>query len=240
MSFSTHDTFFNGSIQVTQPKDGYRFSLDAVLLAAAVQPKTGETVVDLGTGCAIISLILAYRYPQICIWAVELQEALVAFARSNVAANQFQDRIAVIKEDVRQLSADRVAGPVDWVVCNPPFYPVGSGRINPNDQKAMARHEISLDLVDLLKTVRRLLRTGGQFAIIYPSERTVALLCQMRTMGIEPKWMQTVQSTQDDSAKWVMVKGVMSGNPGLKVDRPQIIYRSDGTYTEAVQAMMAP
>ncbi len=240
MSFSTHDTFLNGSIQVTQPNTGYRYSIDAVLLAAAVQPKTGESVVDLGTGCAIISLILAYRYPDIRIWAVELQETLVALARSNVAANQFQDRIAVIKEDVRQLSAERVAGPVDWVVSNPPFYPAGSGRINPNDQKAMARHEICLDLVDLLKTARRLLRTGGQFAVIYPSERTVALLSQMRTMGIEPKWMQTVQSTQEDSAKLVMVKGVMAGNPGLKMEPPLVIYQSDGTYTEAVRAIMAP
>jgi tRNA1Val (adenine37-N6)-methyltransferase len=240
MSHSTSDAFFKGQIQVKQTKDGYRYSLDAVLLAAAIHPKAGDSVIDLGTGCAIIPLILAYRYPGIRILAVELQDELAALADANVAANHLQDRITVIREDVRRLNADEVAAPGDWVISNPPFYPAGSGRINPNDQKALARHEIWMTLTDLLQAVRRLLRTGGQFAIIYPSDRCVALLSRMHAMGVEPKWLQSIHSRHGDVAKLILVKGVMAGKPGLKIDRPLVVYRSDGTYTEAVQAMMDP
>lgn len=238
MSRESFGTFFNGRIQIAQTRNGYRYSLDAVLLASTIHPKAGESVIDLGTGCAIMPLILAYRYPKIQIQAVELQDELATLARTNVANNHFEDRIRVIKADVRQLKTDRVAGPKDWVISNPPFYPAGSGRINPNDQKAVARHEISLNLTELLQAVRRLLRTGGQFLTIYPSERTVALLSRMHAMGIEPKWMQSIHSRQGDAAKLILVKGVMAAKPGLKIDRPLVVYRSDGTYTEAVQAMM--
>ena len=212
---TTIDTFLNGSIQVAQKSDGYRFSIDAVLLAAAINPQNGETLVDLGTGCAIIPLILGYRHPKIRIRAVERQEELVALAKVNVEANQLQDRITVTKEDVRKLRTDQSTGPWDWVISNPPFYPTGTGRINPNDQKESARHEIHLNLTELLKAVRRLLRTGGRFATIYPSERGVTLLSQMRAMGIEPKWLRTIHSHTEDAAKLILVKGVMAGKPGL-------------------------
>lgn len=236
----TTNAFLNGQIQIVQSRDGYRYSLDAVLLAAAVRPKAGDTIVDLGTGCAIIPLILAYRFKGIHVTAVELQGELAAMAVSNVAANHMQDRITVLKDDVRQLKIAQVGGPVDWVISNPPFYPSGSGRINPDDQKALARHEIHLNLAELLQSARRLLRTGGQFATIYPSERIATLLCKMSTAGIEPKWMQFIHSTITDAAKLVLVRGVMAGKPGLKVERPLVICQSDGSYTSEVQAMMMP
>lgn len=240
MSDTTIDTFLNGRIQVAQIRDGYRFSIDAVLLAAAIQPQTDDTLVDLGTGCAIIPLILGYRYPRIRIHAIELQDALAALAKTNVTANHMQDRITVVQDDVRRLNIERFSGPWDWVISNPPFYPTGSGRINPNNQKASARHEIHLNLTDLLKSVRRLLRTGGRFVTIYPSERGATLLSQMSTMGIEPKWMRTIHSHSGASAKLILVKGVMAGKPGLEVDRPLVLYDDDGGYTDEVQAMMKP
>lgn len=240
MPQTTTDTFLNGRLQVAQHHDGYRFSLDAVLLAGAIQPKVGESIIDLGTGCAIIPLILGHRFPKIHIRAVEFQDELVQLARINVAANHMQEHITVMKEDVRRLDADMVSGPCDWVISNPPFYSADSGRINPNGQKAMARHETHLTLTDLLEAVRRLLRTGGRFATIYPSERAATLLSHMCAMGIEPKWLQTIHSRPKQAAKLILVKGMMAGKPGLKVDRPLVIYDNDGAYTDGVQAMMAP
>lgn len=239
MSDITVNTFLNGRIQVAQNSSGYRFSIDAALLAAAVQPRADDTLVDLGTGCAIIPLILGYRYPQIRIHAIELQETLAALAKENVATNHMQDCIAVIQDDVRKLDMKRYNGPWDWVVSNPPFYPTGAGRLNPNDQRAAARHEIHLNLVDLLQSVRRMLRTGGRFATIYPSERSVALLSQMSALGIEPKWLRSIHSHAEEAARLVLVQGVMAGKPGLKVARPLILYDDGGSYTEEVKAMMA-
>jgi tRNA1Val (adenine37-N6)-methyltransferase len=238
MPTTTSNGFLNHRLTVNQQSDGYRFSIDAVLLAASIQPKAGERLVDLGTGCAIIPLILVFRHPWIRFWAVELQDGLAELACTNVAANQMQDHITVVKADARQLKSERVGGAADWVISNPPFHAAGSGRLNPNDQKASARHELHLNLTDLLKAARRLLRTGGCFATIYPSERAVALLSHMHDMGIEPKWMRTVHSRPDEAARLTLVKGIMGGRPGLKVDKPLVVYQSDGEYTDEVQAMM--
>jgi tRNA1Val (adenine37-N6)-methyltransferase len=238
MSQNTTDTFFDGALSVMQSRAGYRFSIDAILLASALQPKAGQTVVDLGTGCGIIPLILSFRHPDIRLYGVEMQSDLVELARANVAQNRMTDRIHVVPADVRQLKAGHVDGPVDFVVCNPPYHRAQSGRLNPNLQRAIARHEIHLNLEQLLLSVRRVLRTGGRFATIYPAERIVDLFSAMRGAGIEPKQMRAIHSRCPEGAKLILAQGVMRGNPGLTVDPPLVIYTADGNYTNEVQQMM--
>ena len=236
----TSDTFFNGRLLVAQPDRGYRYSIDAVLLASLPRPKNGESLLDLGTGCGIIPLILAYRHPGLRITGVEVQPELARLARMNVDTNGLQDRIRIITHDLRHLTVEMISGPVDWIVSNPPYRRTTSGRINPNSQRALARHEISLDLHQLLASVKRLLRTGGRFGIIYPSGRTVDLLGEMRGQNLEPKSMRCVHSHPGDAAKLVLVEGIMGGKSGLTIETPLSIYSSDGGYSEAVRDMMAP
>jgi tRNA1Val (adenine37-N6)-methyltransferase len=238
MPKNTTDTFFDGALSVVQSRSGYRFSIDAILLASALEPKTGQTVVDLGTGCGIIPLILAYRYPDIRLYGVEMQTALVELARTNSAQNRMTDRVHIVPADIRRLTTGQVDGPVDLVVCNPPYHRVQSGRLNPNPQRAIARHEIHLNLEQLLSSVRRILRTGGRFATIYPAERIVDLFYWMRRVGIEPKQMRAVHSRRTDGARRILAQGVMRGNPGVTVHPPLVIYTADGKYTNEVQQMM--
>ena len=236
----TSDTFFNGSVRVAQPDKGYRYSIDAILLASLPRPKAGESLLDLGTGCGIIPLILAFRHPGIKITAVEVQSELARLAELNAVANGMQDRIRVLHTDMRQLTTEMLNGPADWIVSNPPYRPACSGRINPDSQRALARHEINLNLRQLTKTTRRLLKTGGRFGIIYPAERAVDLLNEMRSARLEPKALRCVHSQARDAAKLVLVRGVMGGKPGLKIEPPLVIYGSDGQYSEAVRIMMTP
>ncbi len=238
MAQQTTDTFFNGAVTVLQSREGYRFSIDAILLASALVPKTGQTVVDLGTGCGIIPLVLAHRHSDIRIIGVEMQPALVELARTNTAQNRMADRIHIVQADIRKLTLRQVNGPADVVVCNPPYRRAQSGRINPNPQRAIARHEIHLNLEQLLASVCRILRTGGLFATIYPAERIVDLFHGMRRTGIEPKQMRAIHSRSVEGAKLILAQGVMRGNPGLTVDPPLVIYTTDGTYTDEVQQMM--
>ena len=238
MSQNTTDTFFDGALSVMQSRAGYRFSIDAILLASALEPKAGQTVVDLGTGCGIIPMILAYRHPDIRLYGVEIQRDLVELARANAAQNRMTDRIHIVPADIRQLTTGQVDGPVDLVVCNPPYHRSRSGRLNPNPQRAIARHEIHLNLEQLLTSVRRILRTGGRFATIFPAERMVDLFSGMRSEGIEPKRMRSIYSRRTEGAKLILSQGVMRGNPGLTVDPPLVIYKDDGTYTDEVQKMM--
>ncbi|MGD8369325.1 MAG: tRNA1(Val) (adenine(37)-N6)-methyltransferase [Desulfobacterales bacterium] len=238
MSESTTDTFFGGQIQVRQPSVGYRFSIDAVLLANMTTVRIRDRVVDLGTGCGIISLILAYRYPKASIQALELQPQLAAFARENVRLNGLERRIAVVVADLRRARAEELHGPFDLAVCNPPYRRGRSGRINPNTQKAIARHEIEARLADVVAASRRLLKRSGRMTVIYPAERTADLLWEMRAGQIEPKSVRTIHSRSGEAAKLVFAEGVYGAGPGLTIEPPLAIYGPDGNYSPEVEAMM--
>ena len=233
----TTDTFFDGRISVRQDRTGYRFSIDAVLLAHHAAPRPGDRIMDLGTGCGIIALILAFRNPGIKIYAVELQNQLAELAISNVKANRLEDRITVLGADMKKIKPDSVGGSVDLIVCNPPYRRAGSGRLNPDDQRAVARHEIKATLRDVIDTARRMLKTAGRLITIYSAERTADILHQMHSDGIEPKHIRTIHSHSLSDAKLVLVEGLKGGKPGLKIAPPLIIYDENGDYTDEVQAM---
>ena len=236
----TTDSFFNGQIRVKQYRSGYRFSIDAVLLASQAYPQAADKVVDLGTGCGIIALIMAYRRKDITVYAVEIQADLTQLAISNVKANLLEDRITVLDMDMKKLKPDATSGPVDLVVSNPPYRRSGSGRINPDNQRAVARHELKANLYDVVRTARRMLKTSGRFVTIYPAGRTADILSQMRVAGVEPKFIRTIHSGPSSDAKLILIEGVKGGNPGLKIAPPLFVYDQNGDYTDEVQRMFEP
>ena len=238
-SFTT-DSFFNGKIRVMQNRRGYRFSIDAVLLAYHAAPRAQEKVLDLGTGCGIISLIMASRYAGLEIYAVEVQTELADLADTNVHQNRLQDRIVVLCTDMKLLTLKMTSGPFDLIVSNPPYHRPGSGRINPDAQRAVARHEIKASLVDVLQTTRRMLRTAGRFVTIYTAERTTDILSQMRNENIEPKLLRMIHSNRDADAGLILIEGLKGGRPGLKVAPPLFVYDEKGDYTAEVQQMFEP
>jgi tRNA1Val (adenine37-N6)-methyltransferase len=235
----TRDFFFNGDIVLNQPQSGYRFSIDAVILSHLACPQAGETVLDLGTGCGVIPIMLAFRHPEIRVIGVEIQPTLFDLARQNVAANRMTHRIRIVHKDMGQLSLADIDGPVEQVVTNPPYRQRGSGRINADSQRAVARHELRVDLETVLVTARRMLQTSGRFSIIYPSVRTVDLVAAMRSTGLEPKKMTMIHSKPASSASLVAITGIKGGRPGLDAGPPLYLYHDDGTYTRDVKAMFS-
>ncbi len=240
MDSYTSDTFFNGRIKVVQNISGYRFSIDAVLLAGFINMQSGDRVIDMGTGCGIVPMILAHRNPDIKIFGVEIQESLADMASRNVEENNMNDRISVICMDMKRLMPDMIQGPIDIVVTNPPFRKAESGRLNPNQERAIARHEIMITLSEMLGAAVRMLSVSGRFVTIYPAERLVDLLTQMRKSGIEAKHVRMVHSSKDTEAKLVLVQGVKGGRPGIKIGPALDIYNEDGSYTPEVNRMFAP
>jgi tRNA1Val (adenine37-N6)-methyltransferase len=197
-------------------------------------------MLDLGTGCGIIPLILAYRKPHITIYGVEVQTELAELAVSNVRENQLEDRITVFRTDMKLLRPAMTAGPVDLVVSNPPFRRQGSGRINPDAQRAVARHEIKANLADIIQTSHRMLRTAGRLVLIYTAGRLTDILSRMRTDGIEPKFIRMIHSRQDTEAALILIEGVKGGRPDLKIAPPLIIYNKKNAYTDEVASMFRP
>lgn len=240
MDSLTIDTFFNGRIKVKQHRSGYRFSIDAVLMAGHAKPRPEGTVLDLGTGCGIIPMILAYRHATIKVYGIEVQPQLAELAALNVAENNMGDRVSILCMDMKTLQPDVISGPVDLVISNPPFRKAESGRINPNRQRAIARHEIKATLFDVVESARRMLPLAGRFITIYPAERITDILSQMRSADIEPKFLRMIHSGANTAAKLILVAGSKGGRPGVKIGPPLIIYKEDGSYTEEVQQMFMP
>ena len=231
----TLDTMFQGKLKVIQKKDGYRFSVDAVILGRLAQVSSEDRVIDLGTGCGIIPLILAATTQVKEIVGVEIQEELAELARRNAALNGCDGIIHIVKEDLKNLPVLYESGAFDFILSNPPFRKRATGRINPQEQKSIARHEIAISLQDVLTVARFLLKKQGKFFVIYPAFRLVDLFYEMRKNGLEPKTLQCVHSRVDTPARMVLVEGVKGGGVELQVKEPLVIYDAAGKYTEALQ-----
>ncbi len=236
----TRDTFFNGKVTVKQERVGYRFSIDAIILAHHVRPRPGERVVDLGTGCGIVPLIVAYRHPATHMFGIEIQKELADIADDNVRENGMQETVRIVHRDMQTIQPAMFQGPVDIVVSNPPFHKAASGRINPNRQRAVARHEIRVTLLDVVKAAGDILKTAGLFVLVYTSERLPELVQHMRACRIEPKNVRFIHSRRDSESKLMMMEGIKQGRPGLKVGPPIVIYNEDGIYTKEVADMFLP
>lgn len=235
MSSFTTDSFYDGNLQVMQSRSGYRFSIDAILLAEHAAPRKADKVLDLGAGCGIVSLIMAYRCADLRIYAVEVQQELADLALSNIRQNRMEDRIEVMRADLKLLTPQMTCGPCDLIVTNPPYYKAGSGRINPNSQRALARHEIKTTLQDILQSTRRMLRAAGRFVCVYTAERTTDILSLMRNEQIEPKIIRMIHSNRASEARLILIEGIKAARPGLKIEPPLILYNEKGGYTKEVQ-----
>ena len=240
MTTLTSELFFNGRVKIAQDSQGYRFSIDAVLLAGHIQAHAGERIVDLGTGCGVIPLILAYRYPGIRIYGVELQEQLAGMAARNAAENHMEDRITILCRDMKSLNTDQLSGAIDTVVANPPYRKSHSGRINPNRQRAVARHELTVTLHDVIRTARNILKARGRLVMIYPAERIAELMVQMKTLNIEPRLIRAVYPRPGQEAKRIIIEGVKDGRPFARIDPPLVIYNEKGAYSDEVSKMFQP
>ncbi len=228
-----------GAWQLTlqQPRHGYRFSLDAFLLADFVPPAvhSHQPMLDLGTGCGVIALLLARRFPQARLVGVELQTELVRSARQNVVRNGLGHRVDVVCADVRQLPLPACA--FGAVACNPPYRRVGQGRLNPNASRAMARHEVALTLSQLLDAARQALARRGLLVMIYHLSRLPELCVELERAGLGPRRLRLIHPKPQTAASMVLVEAVCEGRSALEVLPPLFVCDATGHYTAEMQAI---
>lgn len=225
----TFDTLFDGRLKIRQKKEGYRFSIDALLLSHFAELRPKDRVIDLGTGCGVIPLILIFRRKAEAVIGVEVQPSLAELARQNVSLNRFSSKIEIWERDFKDLAGER--GIFDCVLCNPPYRRMGSGRVNPQEEKALARHEINATLEDVLRAAHHLLKNKGRFCSIYPASRTADLFQGLRRFHLEPKRVQFVHSRSQEDARLVLVEALKEGKTQIKVLSPFILYDSQNQYT---------
>lgn len=235
----TLDTLFDGSLGLFQSRLGYRFSIDALLLASFVSVRRNDKIVDLGCGNGVVSLALARLHRSAEITGVELQPAMAERARRNVRMNGLAGRATVVTGDVRKPHGLLKPDGFDVAVCNPPYRKPGSGRISGNDERRIARHELHGEVGDFLRAGASLLRQKGRMALVYLALRSADLICEMRQAGIEPKRLRMVHSFRNAEASLVLVEGVKGGRANITVLPPLTIYARDKSYSDEVKAIIS-
>lgn len=226
----TLDSLACGNLYVLQKKHGYRYSLDAYLLAAFVDEPPGTHLIDIGSGSGIISILLATMKSH-HVTGIEIQDDMAEMSERSVELAGLQDRVNIVCADIREYRGQRF----DAVVSNPPYRPVRAGRINNDRKRAVARHEISLDLETLLSCSYELLNPGGRFYLVYPVWRLPDLVTSMRLNRIEPKKILFVHSTPSSSAEISLVCGLKDGGKELSVCRPFYVFARQGIYTTEME-----
>lgn len=229
----TCDPILRGRLTLLQPRVGYRFSIDPLLLADFVGAPPLGRLVDLGAGVGVVGLTLAKNDPAAQVTLVELQPRLAALCLRNTAYNGLSDRCSVIQGDLLAPATQKQlpGACFDLVVSCPPYYPLGQGDVNPDSEEAIARHELRLPLPDLVRAARRLIGFRGRVAVVYPSPRLSELLAQLLASGLQPTRLRLVHPHPGEPAQRAIVEARKGGRGGLCIEPPLYVREAGGGYT---------
>ncbi len=223
----------NGYVIIQNP-GRFCFGMDAVLLSGFASAKKGERALDLGTGTGIIPILLEAKTDGEHFTGLEIQEESADMAARSVALNGLAHKITIVTGDIKDASKRFGASSFDVITTNPPYMIGEHGISSANPAMAIARHETLCTLDDVLLESAKLLKPKGRFYMVHSPFRLAEILYKMVSAGIEPKRMRLVHPFLDREPNMVLIEGLRGGNSRLKVEKPLIVYRSQGVYTDEI------
>ena len=220
--------------KIIQDPEMFNFSLDSVLLPNFITINENiKQILDIGTGNAPIPLILSTK-TKAHIIGYEIQKEVSILANESIEINNLQKQITIINDDIKNNTYETET--FDIITCNPPYFEVkDKSKFNKNDYKTIARHEVNLNLEELLKISKKLLKNGGTLGLVHRPERLIDVLLVMRKYNIEPKKIRLVYPKKNKEANILLIEGKKNGKKGLKILPPLYSHNEDGTYTEEIQ-----
>ncbi len=227
------DLQING-YKIIQHPDKFCFGMDAVLLSDFAKVKEGEKAIDLGTGTGILPILLEAKTKGEHFTGLEIQPESAEMANRSVLYNDLQDKIDIIEGDIKEASSIFGRASFDVVTSNPPYMTNHHGLKNPNDAKAIARHELLCSLDDVVRETSALLKQKGRCYFVHRPQRMVEIFEAMRKYKLEPKRIRLVYPYVDKEPNMVLVEGVRGGGAFLKVESPLIVYDAPGQYTKEI------
>lgn len=230
----TLDSFYHGRVLVIQKKRGYRFSLDAPLLADFIRTRPADNLLEIGAGCGIISLLLSQK-PFCRLVCLEVQPTLAELAERNIQLNHLEGRIKVIAQDLRRF---RSRQKFDVIFSNPPYIKKKSGPLSPSPEKAIAKHEIKCDIFDIIQLTSRLLKRNGRAYFIYPAARMDDFHRALEREKMRIKILRWVFPKSHRPARWFLAECSFLA-PASTVLPPLVIYDDEGQYTEEMERIFA-
>ena len=228
------DDLQRNGYRIIQKKKGFCFGMDAVLLSGFAQVKEGEVAVDLGTGTGIIPILLESKTKGKHFTGLEIQEEVAEMAGRSVRLNQLENRVDIVRGDIKEASRLFGKASFDVVTSNPPYMNDNHGLKNPELPKAIARHEVFCTLDDVCREASLLLKSGGRFYMVHRPHRLAEIITALKTYKLEPKRMKLVHPFVDKEANMVLIEAVRGGRSMMKVEAPIIVYREPGVYTREI------
>ena len=220
--------------RIIQDKERFCFGIDAVLLSGFAMAKKGEKVLDLGTGTGIIPILMEAKTEARHFKALEIQKESAEMARRSVALNGLENKIEIVDGDIKEASKIFGGAAFNVVTTNPPYMTESHGVQNPEEPKAIARHEIKCSLEDVIRESAKVLVPGGRFYMVHRPRRLVDIISLMREYKIEPKRIRMVHPFADKEANMVLVEGHRGRKSMMKVEAPLIVYREQGVYSDEI------
>ncbi|HSU89991.1 MAG TPA: methyltransferase [Sporolactobacillaceae bacterium] len=238
-SGETRDTILGGRLALIQPKHGYRFSVEAILLGRFVRASRSERVLELGAGCGVISIMLASIYHPREVVAIEIQPDLAEMLGRNAALNDLGSVRAICADLRHKKIAGIEPASFDLVIANPPYGAITAGRENPNHGRRVARGESSATLADFVAAARRYARHGGRVAFVFTARRAAELISTMRAKKLEPKRIRFVHPRIAMPATVMIVEARVGGGIEASIEPPLILYDRPGIYTNEARALLS-
>lgn len=228
------DDLERNGYKIIQHKDKFCFGMDGVLLSGFAKVQEGECVLDMGTGTGIIPILLEAKTDGKHFTGLEIQPESADMADRSVQLNHLESKIKIVTGDIKDASKIFGASSFDVITTNPPYMIGQHGLQNADDAKTIARHEVLCTLDDILRESAKLLPPKGRFYMVHRPFRLSEIMCKMTAYGIEPKRMKLVHPYIDREPNMVLIEGLRGGKPRLKVEKPLIVYKEEGKYTDEI------
>lgn len=235
---ATHDALRGYDLNIKQPDSGYRFSLDALLLAGFVCVGEDAFVADLGSGCGVIPLVLARLHHTARFVGVESNPEMAALAGENVRANGLDGRIEIISDDILNMRSRYPVSSFEVVVSNPPFRSPHSGKVSPHKGRDAARHETTAGLIEFMRAAKYLVKPAGRICFIYHPSRLSEFISCTAELKMALLRLRMVHGTVGAEAKMFLAELAKGRRGDVKVEPPLIVYDNRGNYTEEVAHLL--
>ena len=218
------DELQRNGYQIIQNENGFCFGMDAVLLSGFAKVKRGENALDLGTGTGIIPILLEAKTEGRHFTGLEIQETSADMAQRSVCLNDLNEKVEIIRGDIKEATDLFGKASFDVVTSNPPYMTGKHGLVNPDMPKAVARHEILCTLEDVIGQASALLKENGRFYMVHRPFRLAEIMVTMSRYRLEPKRMKLVYPFVDKEPNMVLIEGLKGGCPRVTVEKPLIVY----------------